>query len=67
MRESGQRFADAALGILFNAKGQLQATGLEAAQALVLLQMYKVYLENSMDGELQLIGNTLRSIFCSEN
>ncbi|KAI5121614.1 hypothetical protein M0805_001146 [Coniferiporia weirii] len=60
VREAGQKFADAALETLFDAEGRVMATGVEAAQALVLLQTYKIYKEHDMAGELGFFDLALR-------
>ncbi|EJD07627.1 uncharacterized protein FOMMEDRAFT_164553 [Fomitiporia mediterranea MF3/22] len=60
VRESGQKFADAALAALFDAEGQLVETSLEAAQALVLIQTYICYKENNLQRDLRLYEIALR-------
>ncbi|THH09918.1 hypothetical protein EW145_g1673 [Phellinidium pouzarii] len=60
VREAGQKFADAALAVLFDAEGRVTSSGVEAAQALVLLQTYKVYKEGDMSGEMGLFDLALR-------
>lgn len=56
VRQSGEKFANAALASLFDADGRLIRTDVEAAQALALVQTYNVYKESSMQSDLQLYG-----------
>ena len=51
VRQAGQKFADSALSSLFHRGGQLRHNTLPAAQALALLQAYKIYKESRMNGE----------------
>ena len=51
VREAGQKFADSALSALFDPDGRLRHNTLPAAQALALLQAYKIYKESHMNGE----------------
>ncbi|KAL5492462.1 hypothetical protein ACEPAI_3909 [Sanghuangporus weigelae] len=60
VRHSGERFANAVLADLFDAEGRLMASGLEAAQALALVQTYIVYKESSMHNDLRLYDIALR-------
>ncbi|KAL5536850.1 hypothetical protein ACEPAF_673 [Sanghuangporus sanghuang] len=60
VRHSGERFANAVLADLFDAEGRLMASGLEAAQALALIQTYIVYKESSMHNDLRLYDIALR-------
>ena len=55
-RESGLRFAEAALAELFDGNGKLLATGLDAAQALVFLEMHKTNYEATLMGERKMMG-----------
>ena len=57
---AGQPYASAAFSILFDAEGRLQETGLEAAQALVLLQLHLAWNNASFEGDLKLFGLSMQ-------
>lgn len=67
VREAGQKFADAALSSLFMRDGRIRDNTLQAAQALVLLQAYKIYKESHMNGEFTYFGTyiCLASLYSS--
>ena len=56
VRESGEKFAQAALRELLDADGRPLISTLEAAQALVLIQAYEVYRNGNMDGYMPYFG-----------
>ena len=56
VRQSGEKFAAAALKELLDADNKLLIGGLEAAQALVLIQAYEVYRVGNMDGYMPYFG-----------
>lgn len=58
VRLAGERFANAALTDLFNTEGRLMVSGLEAAQALALVQTYNVYKESNLQNDLRLYGES---------
>lgn len=55
-REAGNQFADAALARLLDSESRLKANGVEAAQALVLIQAHKILSKGSIAGELPHFG-----------
>lgn len=58
-REAGNPFADAALAALFDSQDRLKANGVEAAQALVLIQSHKILSRGCMSGDLLYYGKDI--------
>lgn len=55
-REAGMQFAEAAISAIFDGKDEPIADGIEAAQALVLIQAYKILSKCNMAGNLTYFG-----------